>query len=271
MSFLQIAVLALIQGVTEFLPISSSAHLILVPYFVGWTDQGLHFDVATNTGTTLAVLLFFRSDLAVYLREGLESLKIPVAQWSREARHAWWLLLATLPVAVCGLVFFDWISTSGRDPRILATTSILFGLLLFWAERAGRNRRPLEDLKFRDTVFIGLAEALALIPGTSRSGVTITAGLASGFTRVAAARFSFLLAVPVGIMAAAKDFWELAQAPPPSSELGALALGALIAGVSAYAAIGWLLAWVRRQRLTIFVVYRVLLGLIIFAVWASTH
>ncbi len=266
MNLLQIVILALVQGITEFLPISSSAHLILVPHLFGWSDQGLHFDVAANTGTTLAVLLFFRRDLRTYLKAGLRSLRQPPAKWDLTGRHAWWIVLATLPVAVCGLLFFDWISTTGRDPRILATASIVFGVFLYWGDRAGRKRRDLADLKFRDTVFIGLAQALALIPGTSRSGVTMTAGLMSGFDRVAATRFGFLLAVPVGLLAATKDLWELAQAPPAPSALAALALGALVAGLSAYAAIGWLLKWVRRQDLTLFVVYRILLGLVILLI-----
>lgn len=266
MTWLQAVVLALIQGVTEFLPISSSAHLILVPVVLGWPDQGLHYDVAVNTGTLLAVMAYFRQDLLVLGRAWLASLGMRPGDWPLEGRLAWFLGLATIPVAVCGVAFYEEISTVLRNPRVLATTSILFGVLLLWADRAGRRRRPLEDLGWWDAALVGVAEAMALVPGTSRSGVTMTAALFAGFDRVAAARFSFLLAVPVGILAAAKDTLELVQAPPSAGELGAMALGFAVAAISAYLVIDWLLAWVRRQDLTIFVVYKILLGVIIFLV-----
>ena len=280
-------VLALVQGVTEFLPISSSAHLILAPVLFGWPDQGLHFDVAANTGTLLAVMLYFRRDLLSLGAATLGSLRLGPAKLVRgvlrnpgsdprgavestlsfEARLGWFLLAASVPVGLCGLLFYDQIGTVLRNPRVLATTSIAFGLLLYWADRFGPRGRDLETLGWKDTLIVGLAQALALIPGTSRSGVTMTAGLFAGFDRVAATRFAFLLAVPVGILAAAKDLLELVQAPPVSSELAQIGLGLVVSGAAAYLTIGWLLAWVRRQTMTVFVVYRVILGvtILIFA------
>jgi undecaprenyl-diphosphatase len=260
MTTIQTILLALVQGITEFLPISSSAHLILVPYLFGWQDQGLRFDIAANTGTLLAVVLYFRQDLFRFSRAGLTSLKVAPEGWSQDARMAWFLAAATVPVAVCGLVFYEWISTVGRQPQVLATTSIVFGLLLWWADRRGKRSRPVETVRWRDAAGVGLAQALALIPGTSRSGVTMTAGLFAGLDREAAARFSFLLAVPVGLLAAVKDIVDLVRNPLLAGELGQLSLGLAVSAASAYLVIGWLLAWVRRQDLTIFVVYRILLG-----------
>jgi undecaprenyl-diphosphatase len=294
MTYTQAVVLALVQGLTEFLPISSSAHLVLVPYLFGWPDQGLGFDVATNTGTLLAVIVYLRRELAAVTVAGLRSLTSgargsgspedartgaadedsgggAVAGRPRlppEARLAWGIVLATVPVAVAGLLARDWVASAGRDPRVIAATSIGFGLLLWWADRAGARRRELDSVRLSDAAFVGLAQALALIPGTSRSGITITAGLARGFTREEAARFSFLLYVPVGVLAAGLELWEFAGEGAPVAAIGPTLVGFAVAAVSAYLAIGALLAWVRRQSLTVFVVYRVLLGLAIFgALW----
>jgi len=280
---LRTIVLALVQGVTEFLPISSSAHLILMPVLFGWPDQGLHFDVAANTGTLLAVMFYFRRDLLSLGTATAGSLRGGGAM-SFEARLGWSLLFATIPVGLCGILFYDQIATVVRNPRVLATTSIVFGLLLYWADRVSRKAearklagrelegtsqvRSLESLGWKETLFIGCAQALALIPGTSRSGVTMTAGLFAGFDRVAATRFAFLLAVPVGILAAGKDLLELVQAPPATAELAQISLGLVVSGIAAYFTIGWLLAWVRRQSMTVFVVYRVILGIVILALVA---
>lgn len=292
MTYTQAVVLALVQGVTEFLPISSSAHLVLVPYLLGWPDQGLGFDVATNTGTLLAVIVYLRRELAAVTVAGLRSLTAGVRGAGRhddsgggtaevpsrgaeadgrprlppEARLAWGIALATVPVAVAGLLAHDWVATAGRNPLLIAATSIGFGLLLWWADRAGARRRELESVTWGDAAFVGLAQALALVPGASRSGITITAGLARGFTREEAARFSFLLYVPVGVLAAGLELWDFVGEGAPVAAVGPTLLGFAVAGVAAYLTIGALLAWVRRQNLTVFVVYRVALGLVILAV-----
>lgn len=285
MTYTQAVVLALVQGLTEFLPISSSAHLVLVPYLFGWPDQGLGFDVATNTGTLLAVVVYLRRELAAVTVAGLRSLIRGArglgsnggagrregagrAGLDPEARLAWGIVLATIPVGLAGLLAHDWVASAARNPRIIAATSIGFGLLLWWADRAGAKRRELDSVRISDAAFVGLAQALALIPGTSRSGITITAGLARGFTREEAARFSFLLYVPVGVLAAGLEIWDFVGEGAPVAAVGPTLVGFAVAAVSAYLAIGALLAWVRRQSLTVFVVYRVLLGLAIFgAAW----
>jgi undecaprenyl-diphosphatase len=269
MTYLQAVVLALVQGITEFLPVSSSAHLVLVPRLLGWPDQGLGFDVATNTGTLVAVIAYFRRELAALTAAGVRSLA-PRAEGPRltpDARLAWAVALGTIPVAVAGLLAHDWVASAARDPRIIAATSIGFGLVLWWADRAGARQRELDSLSSTDTAVVGLAQALALVPGTSRSGITITAGLARGFTREEAARFSFLLYVPVGILAAAKEGWDFLQAGGAAgAPIGPVLVGFALSALSAFVAIGALLAWVRRQSLTVFVVYRVLLGMAIIAV-----
>jgi undecaprenyl-diphosphatase len=266
MSWLQIIVLALIQGITEFLPISSSGHLILAPHLFGWEDQGLAFDVAVNTGTLLAVVLYFRRDLAEIVREGLGSLKVQPGRWTPAQRLPWALALGTVPVGICGLLLYDWVAGAARNPHLVAATTIGFGILLWLADRLGRHARNLGSLGWGDALVVGLAQALALVPGTSRSGITMTAALGLGFDRRAAARFSFLLAVPVGALAAAKDVWDLIQVPPEAAHLQALLWALVISAVAAYLVIGGLLAWLQRWDFSVFVAYRLAEGLLIFLV-----
>ncbi len=262
MTLFEAIVLGLIQGITEFLPISSSAHLILLPFVLGWEEHGLRFDVVTNAGTLLAAVVYFRHDLVAAGRQMWTS------GWHKRVSRGrpglgLGVLIASVPVLVVGLLFYEWFATVARQPVLIASTSIAFGIVLWWADRVARSRRGIEDLTFSDCVLIGCAEVLALIPGTSRSGITITAGLFLGLGRHSAARFSFLLAIPVGVLALVKDIVDLARGELPAAELAPLAVGFLTAAFSAYLVIGWLLAWLRRQNMTIFVIYRVVLGLVI--------
>ncbi len=265
MSIEQAILVALIQGLTEFLPISSSAHLILLPRFLGWPDQGLSFDLITHVGSLVAVLLYFRRDLVAVAREG-----IPRALSRRGWQERWApgtpgflaaaLAVGTLPVGVAGLVAQDWLAGAGRSVVLIAITSILFGILLGAADWWGGRSRSFEALLWRDVLIIGAFQALALVPGTSRSGITITAALLLGLSRPAAARFSFLLAVPIGLLVAAKDLWDLSQGGVAVGSPGLYLLGFLVAAASAYAVIAFLLRWLERQSLQLFVAYRVLLG-----------
>ncbi len=264
MTLFQALALGLIQGLTEFLPISSSAHLILTSWLLGWPDQGLAFDMAANSGSLLAVLAYLRGDLrrlAVAGRSLLPGAAAPSDP--AQVRLLWAILVATVPVALAGLLAQDLLAAQARGPLLIGATSILFGLLLGWADRSRIGRRDLGALGLKAAMAVGLAQVLALIPGTSRSGVTITAGLFLGLSREQAARFAFLLAVPVGLLVAAKQALDLGAAPAPAASWGHLALGFAAAGASAYLAIGWLLAWLRRQSLQPFVIYRVILGLLI--------
>src|SRR6185295_284836 len=201
----QAVVLGVVQGLTEFLPVSSSGHLILVPYFLHRQDQGLDFDIATNTGTLLAVLAYFHRDL----RDLIVGF-VTGAPRSRDGEFAprpmaWTILVGTVPAGLAGLLAKHWIETHLRTPVVIAATTFFYGLLLFLADRLGRKERTVGEVTLMDGVVVGCAQALALVPGTSRSGVTITAALLLGLTRPAAARFSFLLAVPISILAALKS------------------------------------------------------------------
>ena len=266
MDFIQILVLALVQGLTEFLPVSSSAHLILVPIITGWEDQGLAFDVAVHVGTLAAVIIYFRSEI----------IKMTIS-WSasvvgkgvdKDAKLAWAVLFATIPVGLAGLLFKDFIELHLRAPEVLATATLVFALLLWWADVKGRETRDEYSLRWTDVLFIGLAQALALIPGTSRSGATMTAGLFLGLSRKASARFSFLLSIPVIVLAGGlKTLDYLKEAN--LDDMQPLMLGAMLSGVSAYFCIHYFLKLLEKMGMLPFVIYRIILAVFIFAMFAD--
>ncbi|NCF80896.1 MAG: undecaprenyl-diphosphate phosphatase [Proteobacteria bacterium] len=262
MDWIQVVVLAVLQGFTEFLPISSSAHLILLPLLVAWPDQGLAFDVAVHVGTLLAVLAYFRRDLMRMCRDWLRSLA--VRHRVGDSPWVWYLLVGTVPVGLCGLAL-NAVGTQGlRSVSVVASTTIFFALLLWWSDRFNRGSRGDDQIGWRDVLIIGAAQALALIPGTSRAGITITAGLALGLKRESAARFSFLLSIPVVALAGllkALEAWS-SQAPVAWDAMFA---GTMISFVCAYATIHFFLKLVERVGLTPFVVYRLLLGVVLLA------
>jgi undecaprenyl-diphosphatase len=257
LDLLQAAILAFVQGLSEFLPISSSGHLILVPHFLGWRDQGLAYDVAVHVGTLVAVAAYFRGPLAVMIREGLGWR--PSQPASPDARLAWCIVLATVPVGLVGLTFAGLIEEHLRNPLFVAGTLSFFGVLMWVADRLGRQARDEYTVGWREAVIIGCAQALSLMPGTSRSGITITAGLALGMTRSAAARFSFLLAVPGIAMA---GVYELAQllSSGEAVDWPALSLGVVVSAVTGYASIHVLLKFIERVGLLPFTLYRLLIA-----------
>ena len=193
MTAFQAIVLGIVQGLTEFLPISSTAHLRFVPAFLGWDDPGAAFTAITQLGTMTAVLLYFREDLTRIARAWLRSLREPLMRKDRDARTGWYIILGTIPIGIFGLAFKDQIENGARDLYLIGTALIVLGLVLLAAEKLATHDRPLERITTRDGVAMGFAQALALVPGVSRSGATITAGLFLGFDRPSAARFSFLL------------------------------------------------------------------------------
>lgn len=262
MDWLQVIVLSVVQGLTEFLPISSSAHLILVPVLTDWNDQGLVFDVAMHLGSLLAVVIYFRDELRRMAVSWVTTLGS--ARHGRvadpDARLAWWVLIATVPVCVLGFALHDIIEVSMRSPLWIAGGLIGFGLLLAYADWKPRAERSEYQLTLRDAVLVGLAQALALIPGTSRSGITITAALLLGVSREAAARFSFLLSIPVIVLASGLEIVNLMQVPQ-SIDWVQLGVGVLLAGVSAFLCIHYFLAFIKRIGMQPFVVYRIVLGL----------
>lgn len=266
MEFIQIMVLALVQGLTEFLPISSSAHLILVPQLTDWGDQGLAFDVAVHVGTLMAVIGYFRRDLITILGDWFASL----VQRKRvgDSNLAWAVGLGTIPVGIAGLLFQGSIETVLRSPLVIAATTILFGLLLWWADRSGTQDRTEHSIGWRDVVIIGLAQAVALIPGTSRSGITMTAALFMGLNRSAAARFSFLLSIPVILLAGGLNGIELFQ-QGEAVDWTALGLGVLFSALSAYLCITLFLKALERIGMTPFVIYRLLLGAVLLMIYVD--
>jgi undecaprenyl-diphosphatase len=260
----QVIILAIVQGLTEFLPISSSGHLVLVPVFFGWTDQGLAFDVAVHFGSLIAVLIFFRTDIHALLRGGLQLLGTNVK--TIESRMALGIALGTIPAALAGLLFSDWIEANLRSPLVIVFTLSGYAVLMALADRLGRRTRGISSVRISDAALIGIAQALALIPGTSRSGVTITAAMALGFERQDAARFSFLLAVPVILLATGFSLLGLLRADATVA-WGQLAVGVLVSAIVAYLSIEFFMRFVSRIGLMPFAIYRLLLVAVILYVF----
>lgn len=256
--------LALVQGLTEFLPVSSSAHLILVPKVLGWPDQGLAFDVAVHLGTLIAVVSFFRKDIFKLFMSWLGS--ISGKGMTAEARLAWGVILGTIPAGIVGLLFKDYIEIYLRSPLVIAATTIIFGLLLWYADHRARLARDELSLAWQDFLVIGGAQAMALIPGTSRSGITITAGLLLGLTREAAARYSFLLSIPIIVLSGLGVTGDLLGSSDPV-DWKALILGTVLAAISAFACIHLFLAWINRMGMLPFVIYRLCLGIFLLFVF----
>lgn len=261
MSWLDAVLLALIQGLTEFLPISSSAHLILPSQVLGWDDQGLAFDVAVHVGTLLAIVIYFRRDVLNLLKAWFMS--VFKLQHSDESKLAWLILLATLPAGIAGLLGNDFIDQHLRSSLVIATTTIVFGVLLWVADARGRRDKFLAQIDIKSALWIGLGQALALIPGTSRSGITMTVALLLGFSRNAAARFSFLLSIPLIAAAGMLKTKELIESGT-DNEWNMVLLGTTVAFISAYVCIHWFLKLLDKIGFTPFVIYRLLLGIVLF-------
>ena len=260
MDTLQIVVLAVIQGLTEFLPISSSGHLILVPYFTNWPDQGLEFDLAVHIGTLTAIVAYFRNTLFAMARDWTFS--IAQRREVGESRLAWAVLFGTIPAGIVGLLFRHDIETTLRSPLVVAYTTTGYAILLWLADR-NRGARSEKTIGWLDVVVIGCAQALALVPGTSRSGVTMTAGLFRNLSREAAARFSFLLAVPVMTAAGLAELAGYADNTAPV-DTRALVLGLVISALSGFACIHYFLKWLTRFGMLPYVIYRLALGAVLF-------
>jgi undecaprenyl-diphosphatase len=264
---LQAIVLGIVQGLTEFLPVSSTAHLRIVPAFLGWEDPGAAFTAVVQLGTMAAVLLYFRHDLWRIARTWFASLREPELRPSLDARMGWYIGLGTIPIAVFGLVFSDQIESGARDLYVIGTALIVLGLVLLWADQVGRRDRGLETIGRRDAIVVGFAQACALVPGVSRSGATITAGLFLGFDRESAARYSFLLSVPAVVLSGLFELRKIGD------EGGAGALPTIVATLAAfvvgYASIAFLLRWLAHHSTVVFVVYRVVLGALVLALTAG--
>jgi undecaprenyl-diphosphatase len=264
MGWVEAVVLGVVQGLTEFLPISSSAHLRIVGELFGWADPGAAFTAITQIGTEAAVLLYFRSDIARIVLAWLGSLA-GRRTGDPEARMGWLIIVGSLPIVVLGLLFQDDIETTLRDLRIVATALIAFSVILFWADRVGAKQRELEDLTVPHGIGFGFAQAMALIPGVSRSGGTITAGLFLGYSRSAAARYSFLLAVPAVLGSGFFQAYEALTGDVAGRGVswGPTAVATVIAFGVGLTVIAWLLRYLDRGSFLPFVVYRVVLGAVV--------
>jgi undecaprenyl-diphosphatase len=269
MSWFEAAVLGLLQGLTEFLPVSSSAHLRVFSALAGWKDPGSAFTAVTQLGTETAVLIYFRRDIASIVTAWTTSLFVPERRKDPDARMGWFVIIGTLPIAALGAAFQHSIETSLRDLRITGTVLILFGLVLAVADRtrAVRHAKPISELTLPHALGYGLAQSLALIPGVSRSGGTISAGLFLGYSREAAARYSFLLAIPAVLASGALELTKIGEGAAPA--WGPTLLATAIAFAVGYAAIAWFLKYVSTHSFTPFVVYRVLLGVLLIGLVAA--
>jgi undecaprenyl-diphosphatase len=259
MSLLQAIVLGLVQGLTEFLPISSTAHLRIVPELLGWQDPGAAYSAVIQLGTVAAVLIYFRKDIVSLTAAFFRGLLQRQPFGTLESRLAWFVLIGTLPIGFAGLAFKKTIETSLRSLYVISLSLIVLALILFFVERAASHKRTLADMRWTDGLIVGLWQALALIPGSSRSGTTLTGALSLGLRREDAARYSFLLSIPATTLAGVFELKHLLEATERPSTL-ALVTGTLVAFASGWAAIAWLLNYLRTRTTLIFIVYRVALG-----------
>ena len=270
MPLYQVVVLAIIQGITEFLPISSTAHLALAPWLLGWSDPGLTFDIALHLGTLIAVVgYFFRTWVQLVAHGfGIDYGNDPLLKQNRAL--LWLLAIATIPVGVCGYVFGKQAETTWRSPFVIGTMLIVVGVLMWVSERVGTRAKNMSQVTLADSLVIGAAQALAIVPGTSRSGITITAGLFRNLDRVTAARFSFLLATPAIAGAAAKAVHDLIKhGGLPADVHAAFVLGIVLSGVTGLAVIAFILRFLQRHGLYFFIYYRIVFGIIVIALAAS--
>lgn len=269
MSILQSIILGFIQGFTEFLPISSSGHLIIPKDIFGWPDQGLSFDVAVHVGSLLAVILYFFKDIQLMIVAWLKQV-FKQEHDSFQARVAWMVILGTIPAALLGFVFEDIIEQQLRSILVISFTTIVFGLLLWWADVKATQSKSLENLSINNTLFIGFMQAVALIPGTSRSGITMTAALMAGYTKTAAARFSFLLSIPLILAIGLYKTKQLIESEV-AVNLNDLLIGTSVSFVTAFTCIYFFLKWIEKMGFLPFVIYRLVLGVALAIIWWQTN
>ena len=269
MGALEAIVLGIVQGLTEFLPISSTAHLRIVPAFVGWPDPGAAFTAVTQLGTMAAVLLYFRADLWRIARAWLLSLRDRAMRGESDVRLGWYILLGTIPIAVFGYAFRDQIETGARNLYWIGSALIALGLVMAVADHVGTRTREVSDIKAVDGAVIGTAQAMALIPGVSRSGATISAGLFRNFNRAAAARYSFLLSVPAVVLSGLLELRKIGEGGPGVAGPAATAVATVTAFVVGYVSIAFLLRYLASHSTLLFVIYRVVLGSLVLGLVAG--
>ena len=259
----QAIVLGFVQGITEFLPISSTGHLRIVPALLGWDDPGAAFTAVTQLGTMAAILVYFRADIARILVAWVRGLRDPEIRRTLDSRLGWYVAVGTIPIGIFGLAFRNQIETGARNLELIGAALIALGLVLLYAEHVSTRSRGVESLTMRDGIVIGCAQAVALIPGVSRSGATITGGLFLGLDRTSAARYSFLLSIPAVVLSGGLELRHATEGNGPGA--GATVLATVIAFVVGYASIAFLLRFLSTHSTRIFVLYRVVLGALVLA------
>jgi undecaprenyl-diphosphatase len=260
-------ILGIVQGLTEFLPISSSAHVLIVSQFFGWDDPGAAFTAVTQIGTETAVIIYFWRDIWRIITTWLKSLTDKSLRSSIDARMGWYVIIGTIPIGICGLLFQDAISTTARNLWLVSFTLIFFGIVLGIADRVGTKTKTVEDLNIRDGVLFGLAQTLALIPGVSRSGATISGGLFLGYDRAAATRYAFLLAIPAVMVSGLYEATKISE--QESVSWGPTIVATLIAFAIGYAVIAWLLRYITTNSYLPFVIYRIGLGVLLIVLLST--
>ncbi len=260
--FVQSGILAFIQGATEFLPISSSSHLIVVPVVFGWNDQGLAFDIAVHVGTLIASIWYFRTDIVEICVDWIRSMT--GAGSSAQSRLGWFIIVASIPVAITGALFHELVENQLRSHVVIGFATVIFALLLWWSDHYRRGEREIEHLDLKSAVLIGLGQAIAIVPGVSRSGIAITVALILGLSRAGAARFAFLLAIPVIAMA---GVWQMIQllAAGAHTQWFTFAFAVLVSAIVAYLSIHYFLKFIEQIGMLPFVVYRIMLGAALLA------
>ncbi len=270
MPLIQVIVLAVIQGITEFLPVSSTAHLALAPWLLGWTDPGLTFDIALHLGTLVAILVYFFQPWLQIIAQGFGLQYGNDEALRQNPRLLWLLAVGTIPVGICGYLFGKQAETTWRSPFVIGTMMVVIGVLMWVGERAGSRKKQMSEVTFGDSMVIGGAQALAIVPGTSRSGITITAGLFRNLDRVAAARFSFLLSAPAIAAAAGKAFHDLHKhGGIPAGMHTPFLMGILLSAITGIVVIAFFLRFLQRHTLYFFIYYRIVFGIIVIALAAS--
>ncbi|HEY7334783.1 MAG TPA: undecaprenyl-diphosphatase UppP [Bryobacteraceae bacterium] len=273
MPLIEVIVLGIVQGLTEFLPVSSTAHLVIVPKLLGWPDPGLSYDIALHVGTLAAVLLYFFRDWIQLIGQGLGLRGGADPELQRNRMLFWFLILGTIPGGIAGLLFQKRAETDLRGPYVIAAFMIAIGIFMWMADSIGQKKRDLSHVSALDSIIIGVAQAIAVIPGVSRSGITISAGLLRDLDRPSAARFSFLLSTPIIMGAAAKDFWDLMRheggiTPEMRTSFG---LGILVSAITGCVTIAFFLEFLRRRGLAFFVWYRIVVGIALIVLAAEFH
>jgi undecaprenyl-diphosphatase len=267
MSLLEVIVLGIVQGLTEFLPISSTAHLVVIPKLFFHNDPGLAFDIALHMGTLAAVVIYFFRDWIQIIGNGFGLRLGGEPALDRNRNLLWLLVLATIPAGLAGLAFQKQADTVLRTPYVIGTTMIVIGLFLWWADRIGRGQKQIAHVSLGDSIAVGLAQMLSVIPGVSRSGITISAGLLRNLDRPTAARFSFLLSTPIILGAGAKDAWDLLkhkESIPPEMQ-SAFIVGILASAITGCLTIAFFLNFLKRRSLAVFVAYRLIFGIMVVA------